>query len=216
MKISKFTVNPIAENTYIIWDGEGSDAAIIDPGMMSDEERKAVDDFVEKNKLKMQMVLMTHLHFDHAASARYIADKYGIKVYANVADKKWGDILHDQARMLGATWVNAKLSPLKIDAEVNDGDVLKLNGEDIKVLATPGHTPGGVSYYLPESGAVFVGDTLFCQSVGRTDLPGGSFRQIVGSITTKLFSLPDETMVLPGHGVTTKILDERSYNPYIR
>ena len=151
MKVSKFIVNPIGENTYILWNGEASEAAIVDPGMMNSEERDAVDGFVKKNSLSVKMVLMTHLHFDHAASARYVADKYGVKVYAADGDKFLGKSLPAQSAMFG---INVKIDPLTPDVCVDDGDELMLNGEKITVLGTPGHTPGGLSFYLTESGVV--------------------------------------------------------------
>ena len=213
MKISKFVVNPFGENTYILWNGEGSEAAIVDPGMMHEEERTAVDDFVSKNKLSVKMVLLTHVHCDHAASARYLADKYGVQVYAGEADRPLGQALPVQAQMFG---IDVKIMPLDIDMTVSGNDVLTLNGEEIKVLATPGHTPGGVSFYLPDSGVVLVGDTLFYQSIGRTDLPGGDYRAIADSIKNELYTLPGDTVVLTGHGSSTTVDDEKSFNPYVR
>lgn len=213
MKISKFVVNPFGENTYILWNGNGLEAAIVDPGMMYDKERVAVDDFVSKNKLSVKMVLLTHMHCDHAASAQYVADKYGVKVYAGEADKPLGQALPVQAQMFG---IDVKLSSFDISETVNDGDVLMLNGEEVKVIATPGHTPGGLSFHLPDSNVVLVGDTLFCQSIGRTDLPGGDYRAIIDSIKNKLFALPGDTVVLPGHGDGTTIDDEKNFNPYVR
>ena len=213
MKVSMFIVNPIGENTYILWNGNGTDAAIVDPGMMYDEERKAVDDFIVKNELTVKMVLMTHLHFDHAASARYVADKYNVNVYANLADEHLASSLPLQAGMFG---INVSIEPLKIDIGIDENSIIELNGEKIKVLSTPGHTGGSVAFYVADSGVVFVGDTLFCQSIGRTDLPGGNHRQIIDSIKHKLYVLPDETVVLPGHGDSTTIGDEKCYNPYVR
>ncbi len=213
MKISKFIVNPIEENTYILWNEKGGEAAIVDPGMMYANERKAVDEFVAKNELTVKMVLMTHLHFDHAASARYVADRYGVKVFANIGDAHLGEALSTQARMFG---MDLEIKPLVIDALLNDNDTLKLADEKIDVLAVPGHSAGSVAFYLPASGVVLVGDTLFCQGIGRTDLPGGNYKKIVESIKEKLFALPGETVVLPGHGSSTTIDDEKSYNPYIR
>ncbi len=213
MKVSKFVVNPIGENTYILWNGTGSEAAIVDPGMMAGNERAAIDDFVAKNELKVKMVLMTHLHFDHAASARYVADKYGVAVYASSADRDLGKALPSQMRMFG---MGADMSPLDIDVLIDENYALSLNGEEIKILETPGHTQGSVAFYLPDSGVVFVGDTLFCQSIGRTDLPGGDYGQIVDSIKKKLYALPGDTLVLPGHGDSTTIDDERGFNPFVR
>ena len=189
MKVSKFIVNPIGENTYILWNGEASEAAIVDPGMMNSEERDAVDGFVKKNRLSVRMVLMTHLHFDHAASARYVADKYGVKVYAAAGDEFLGSALPEQTKMFN---IKVTIDPLMPDVCVNDGDELMLNDEKIVVLGTPGHTPGG------------------------TDLPGGDYGRIIDSIKNKLYSLPDETVVLPGHGDSTTVGDEKCYNPFTR
>lgn len=212
MKISRFVVNPIEENTYILWDEEKREAAIVDPGMMRANERNVVDEFVSKNNLSVKMVLMTHLHFDHAASARYIADKYGVKVYGSLDDAHLGEALPTQSRMFG---MEIDIKPLFIDEALHDNDVLMLADEEIKVLAVPGHSAGSVAFYLPASGVVFVGDTLFNQGIGRTDLPGGNYRKIVQSIKEKLYTLPGETVVLPGHGGSTTIDDEKNYNPYI-
>lgn len=212
MKISKFTVNPLGENVYILWNDIASEAAIVDPGMMYDNERRAVDEFVDKNRLSVKMVLMTHLHFDHAASARYVADKYGAKIYADRGDCQLGMVLSQQPGMFG---MDVKLSPLKADIALVASQRLYLDGEEIQVLATPGHTLGSVSFYIPSSGVVLVGDTLFCQSIGRTDLPGGDYKQIVNSIKKQLYTLPDETVVLPGHGDSTTICDEKRYNPFV-
>ena len=144
MKISKFVVNPFGENTYILWNGEGSEAAIVDPGMMHEEERTAVDDFVSKNKLSVKMVLLTHVHCDHAASARYLADKYGVKVYAGEADRPLGQALPVQAQMFG---IDVKIMPLDIDMTVSGNDVLTLNGGRNKSACNPwAHT--GRSVFL--------------------------------------------------------------------
>ena len=112
MRISRFVVNPIEENTYILWDEEKREAAIVDPGMMRANERNVVDEFVSKNNLSVKMVLMTHLHFDHAASARYIADKYGVKVYGSLDDAHLGEVLPTQSRMFG---MEIDIKPLFID-----------------------------------------------------------------------------------------------------
>ena len=135
-----------------------------------------------------------------------------MKVYGSLDDAHLGEALPTQSRMFG---MEIDIKPLFIDEALHDNDMLMLADEEIKVLAVPGHSAGSVAFYLPTSGVVFAGDTLFNQGIGRTDLPGGNYRKIVQSIKEKLYTLPGETVVLPGHGGSTTIDDERNYNPYI-
>ena len=213
MKISRFIVNPFGENTYILWEEARQDAIIIDPGMLDDDERNAVDGFIEKNQLIVRKVILTHQHADHILSAQYVSDKYEAPIYANIADNYLGEHLQEQADMFG---LRCKRLPLVVTNNIKDGDVLKLNSEDIIVLEVPGHSRGGLSFYIPQSCCIFVGDSLFAQSIGRTDLPGGDYEQLLSSIKTKLYPLPEETVVHPGHGGATTIGEEKLYNPYTR
>lgn len=213
MKISRFSVNPFAENVYILWNDATHHAMVIDPGMMTDNERRAFDNFAGENNLDILNILLTHQHADHVLSAAYVAEKYQASILAHSGDAELGQSLSLQAQMLGFP---DNLQPFTVSKIIADGDVLKLDDEEIHVLHTPGHTPGGVSFYIPDEACVMVGDTLFQQSVGRTDFPGGDYAQLIGSVKDKLLTLPDDTVVHPGHGPSTTIGDEQSYNPFLR
>lgn len=213
MRISQFIVNPFGENTYILWTDKGGDAIIVDPGMLDEEERNAVDGFIEKNNLVLKKVFLTHQHADHILSAQYMSSKYEVPIYASFKDNILGEHLQEQVNMFG---LNCQRIPLYITNNLNDGDNIELGEERIRVLAVPGHSQGGLAYYIEDAGCVLVGDSLFTQSIGRTDLPGGDYNQLIDSIKTKLLSLPDDTVVYPGHGGSTTIGDEKLYNPYIR
>lgn len=213
MRISQFIVNPFGENTYILWTGRGGKAIIVDPGMLDDKERNAVDGFIEKNSLVLQKILLTHQHADHILSAQYISSKYEVPIFASSKDNILGEHLQEQVNMFG---LNCQREPLYVTNNLEDGDSIELGEEKIRVLAVPGHSQGGLAYYSESSGCVLVGDSLFAQSIGRTDLPGGDYNQLINSIKTKLLSLSDETVIYPGHGGATTVGDEKMYNPYIQ
>lgn len=213
MKISKFTVNPFAENTYILWNEDSNDVAIVDPGMCSLQECEALDKFLAESGLCPKMVLLTHQHVDHIMGTGYLAKKYGCTVYAHAADVELGNKADVQLRMFN---LECDFQPFNVTSLIADGDFIELNGEEIKILHTPGHSAGGVVFYLPHSCCAFVGDTIFQMSIGRTDLTGGDYDTLIKSIRTKLYSLPEETMLYPGHGGATTVGDEKQYNPFVK
>lgn len=213
MKISQFIVNQFCENSYVLWDCIGGEAIVIDPGMANDSERNAIDGFLEKKELTLKKVILTHQHVDHILSAEYIANKYSVEVYANCKDNKLGELLPQQALFFG---LHCQCSPLKGVQPLVDGDIIRHGNEDIKVIEVPGHSQGGLAFYIPSMSVVFVGDSLFERSIGRTDLIGGDLNQLLNSIKTKLYTLPDDTVVYCGHGDPTTIGDERRHNPYCR
>lgn len=212
MKVTKFTVNPFGENTFLAWDEATRHAAIIDPGMMQEHERKVVVQFIEQNQLVMQWVLLTHCHIDHVTSARWMADRYDIPVAASPLDDLLAQALPQQAQHFR---LNLPLDALSVDKPLHDGDVITLGGETLHVLATPGHSQGGLIFYAPDSALAFTGDTIFEGSIGRTDLPGGDYDTLIGSIRAKVLTLPSDTMLIPGHGPSTTVANERDYNPYL-
>lgn len=212
MNISVFIVNPFSENCYILWNGNGSDAIIIDPGMGDSRERAVVDRFITENGLQVKHILLTHQHVDHILSADYLANKYSVDVCASIADNILGEKLPEQVAGFGLPYV---CTPLTVTHNLEDGDKIMLNGEEIAVLTVPGHSPGGLAFYLPESNCVFAGDSLFRRSIGRTDLPGGNFEQLITSVKKKLLSLPSDTVVYSGHGEATEVGEERRMNPYL-
>ena len=206
------TVNPFGENLYILWDEVSHDAVVVDPGMMREEERKMVTDFIKGQELNVIHILLTHLHVDHVTSARWLADETGADVCGSAQDAQLGLELPNQ---LAYFHLNVECEELILDRDLQDGDTLQLGDEIIQVLHVPGHSPGGLAFYLPQSGLLISGDTIFNGSVGRTDLMGGDMAQLINSIRDKILPLPDETVIASGHGPTTTIADEKRCNPFI-
>lgn len=213
MKVSRFIFNMFGVNCYVLWDPDTREAAIVDPGMADRAECDALDDFLTRNKLHATQLIDTHMHLDHIFGNLHVKERYGLPVRAAKADEFLGLTLNDQAARFR---LPVKAEDHGIDMELKDGDVLHVGGEELRVLAVPGHSPGSIAFYAPESGFVITGDALFAGSIGRTDLPGGDFATLVGSIRDKLMKLPPETVVLPGHGDETTIGRELKSNPYIR
>lgn len=213
MKVSRFIFNMFGVNCYVLWDPDTREAAIVDPGMADRAECDALDDFLTRNRLHATQLIDTHMHLDHIFGNLYVKERYGLPVRAAKADEFLGLTLNDQAARFR---LPVKAEDHGIDMELKDGDVLHVGGEELRVLAVPGHSPGSIAFYAPESGFVITGDALFAGSIGRTDLPGGDFATLVGSIRDKLMKLPPETVVLPGHGDETTIGRELKSNPYIR
>lgn len=196
----------IGTNCYMLVNKDNNEGIMIDT---ADDYERAVS-FVDKCGCTLKAVLLTHGHYDHMTVSRQIADKYGVSIYAGEHEK---NVLADPAVNLSAGMGSRGVS-MKADVWVKDGETLSISGIGIKAIHTPGHTEGGMSYYVEEIHSLFSGDTLFAESVGRTDFPGGSMGDIVRSIKEKLFVLPDETVVFPGHGEGTSIGHEKKYNPY--
>ena len=206
------TVNMFGENLYILWDETTREAVIVDPGMMRDAERKMVTDFIEGQELKVLHVLLTHMHLDHVTSARWLADQTGADVCASPYDAQLGLELPEQVAQFH---LKIEAEPLTIDRELTDSDIIPLGDETIQVLHVPGHSPGGLAFYLPQSGLLIAGDTIFNGSVGRTDLMGGDMAKLINSIREKILPLPDETVIASGHGPTTTVADEKRCNPFL-
>lgn len=212
MKHEVVTTRLFGENIYIIWDEITLEAAIIDPGMMDDAERKEVEELIANENLHIKYVLLTHSHVDHACSARWTADNYGVQVLGSEKDEMLASNLAAQATMFH---LRISPQPLTIDQNIDQGTNLMIGSTNIKVIATPGHTMGGLTYYVPQEHVAFVGDTIFKRSVGRTDLPGGNMADLIKSIKFQLFTLPGDTILAPGHGEVTTIDEERIGNPFV-
>ena len=179
---------------------------MIDP---ADHAQKIIE-WMKSENLKPVAILLTHGHFDHIMGVEGIRKEYGIPVYASRDEV---DVLA-KPQLNVSTMMGAYLS-MKADELFCDGDVLELAGMKLKVISTPGHTIGSVCFYIEEEKVLISGDTLFEASVGRTDFPTGSSRQLIESIKTRLFILPDDTSVFPGHGGTTSIGYEKLHNPFV-
>ncbi|MBC7315955.1 MAG: MBL fold metallo-hydrolase, partial [Chloroflexi bacterium] len=182
--------------------------AIIDPGDDS------VDILLAARELGLDVgwILLTHFHFDHVLAAHAVQRTTGARVAIHADD---APLLHRPPSVLRAFGPVASPS-LRVDRTLADGDILSVGDLTIEVLHTPGHTPGSTSFYLASEKAVFSGDALFCEGIGRTDLPGGSYQTLLESIARRLLTLPDETAVYPGHGPATTIGHERLRNPWLR
>lgn len=211
MKVSRFVFNMFGINTYVMWDVDSLEAAIVDPGMIDDNERNALDSFIDRNNLKVKHLINTHMHLDHIFGNAYIKEKYGLEIKAHPEDNFLGLTLREQASHFH---LPLQLTDTGLDVELHDGDTIYLGKEPIKILSVPGHSPGSIALYCPESNFVITGDALFKGSIGRTDLPRGNQSQLLHSIEKTLFKLPDDTVVLPGHGPETTIGFEKSHNPF--
>lgn len=200
----KITCNNIwMTNCYFL---ESEKAAIvIDPGY----KRESILTFLNENEGKERLILLTHGHFDHIGGADYLRQETGVKIGIGALDVP---ALSDEALNCAVVF-KRELEPFSADFEYHDGDIIKVGDIELKVISTPGHTVGGVSFLCGEN--LFSGDTLFKDSVGRTDFEGGSFRELEKSIK-KLYTLPDETVIYPGHGESSTIGFEKKYNSFVR
>jgi glyoxylase-like metal-dependent hydrolase (beta-lactamase superfamily II) len=195
-------------NCSVIADEISREAIVIDPG---DDVSKIIA-ILDRNQLTVKMIVITHAHIDHIGGAEKLRAHTGAPVYMHEADKMLSDRLDMQASWLG---VETPEDP-GIDQPAREGDVIRAGSVEAHVLHTPGHTPGSISLYLPLESKLIAGDTLFQGSIGRTDLPGGDTAQIGRSIRGKLYALPENTIVFPGHGGTTSIGEEKRHNPFVR
>ena len=211
MKIKLFVFSPFQENTYLLIN-ENNECILIDPGCFEKEEKERLKTYLEENKLVLKRVLNTHLHIDHAFGNSFLFHQYGIKAEANQADEFLLERMKQQAEHFGIGNVD---DVMPLGNYLNEGDKIKLGNIELEVLHVPGHSPGSLVYYAPKDNCVFVGDVLFQGSIGRTDLPGGNYDQLIGNIRSKLLTLPDETVVFSGHGQRTTIGDEKRHNPFL-
>ena len=210
MQIVKFVFNPIQENTYIVWD-ETKECIIIDAGNMSAREDKVLAEFIEEQGLKPVMAVNTHGHFDHSMGVGYLKETYGVKFACSSKDQ----FLVDSAQQSGAMF-GVKCAPVPaIDIDLDKMDKIVFGETELRVIKTPGHTPGHVSLYNEKQKVLFTGDTLFRESIGRTDLPGGDYSWIMTSILEQLVPLGDDVEFYPGHGDKSTIGHETLYNPFV-
>jgi glyoxylase-like metal-dependent hydrolase (beta-lactamase superfamily II) len=195
-------------NCSIFGDQQTSEAIVIDPGDNIDEIQR----ILARHGLKVKAIVVTHAHIDHVGAATELRRLTGAPVYLNANDQQLLDYLDTQAQWLGMR------SPGRVDVDSNlrDGDKLALGATEFQVLHTPGHTQGSTSLWIPSENKLIAGDTLFRDSIGRTDLPGGNGKQILRSIRDKLLPLPEAALVIPGHGPTTTIGREKEFNYFLR
>lgn len=216
IKIGRMVMGVCQTNCYFLYrDGE-KDCIVVDPA----DQGQSIYSALQKNGFRVSGILLTHGHFDHIwgldalrDAANAAAEQEGwepVKVYAHEAER---ELLRDAGKNVSEQ--AGRPCTTYADVYVKDGQELTLAGIDFRVIATPGHTAGGCCYYFPEAGMLVAGDTLFAESVGRTDFPTGSMSTLVRSIRDRLFVLPEETKVYPGHGEQTDIGHEKKYNPFL-
>ncbi len=210
MKIDRLILGAYETNCYILRSNEtAKDCLIIDTGLKAGE----LIDFLGEYKLNPLAVVLTHGHVDHITGLAELRKSWpNIKVHIHKLDAK----MLTETKSNISTLVGKPFSTNAADFSLEEAAVIEQGSLKLQVLHTPGHTPGGICLYSKNEGIVFVGDTLFAGSVGRTDMPGGSTAQLIKSIKEKLLTLPDETVVYPGHGPTTSIAQEKAHNPFLQ
>lgn len=213
MKIVRFVCNMVQENCYLAYD-ETRQAVLFDCGAFTEEEQHAIHKFLTDNKLRLSLLLNTHGHFDHIFGAQFIADTYGIHIRLSSEELSTYAAAKEQMRMFMHRDIALNL-PTPGET-FQDGEVLQAGNMKFEVIATPGHTPGGVCFYEANEGVLFSGDSLFRGEIGRCDLPGGNLHSLVRSLKSRVLTLPNEVNVYPGHGSATDIGFERRNNPYLQ
>jgi len=211
MQIHYFTFNPFQENTYVLYDAT-RECIIVDPGCYSQEEKNELVRFITNAGLTPVKLVLSHGHIDHILGNSFIAGRYGLKVEMHAGDAA----ILKSAPVYGEMWgVRVEPSP---DPSVwlKEGDEIRFGSTVLKIIFTPGHSPGSVCLYNEADRTLIGGDVLFFESIGRTDLPGGDPATLLQSIRSKLFTLPDEVRVFPGHGPDTTIGYEKQNNPFLQ
>jgi glyoxylase-like metal-dependent hydrolase (beta-lactamase superfamily II) len=196
------------ENTYLLYD-ETKEAVIIDCGASNDKEKKQLADFIKDNDLKLKRLINTHLHFDHILGNSFIYEKYGLKPEYHKAEEAAIEL-----RKLNMLFSPIKYEQIDAGHYIEHEEEIVFGNTRLKALFTPGHSSGGLSFYSEKDGCVFTGDTLFHLDIGRTDLPGGNHKELINSISNHLFTLPNSTVVYPGHENPTTIEEEKLNNPH--
>ena len=210
VQIKSFSFNPFQVNTFVLYD-ETRECLIIDASCYHDHEFDQLFGFIREESLKPMAVLNTHGHVDHLTGTRRVCDKYSIGLLMHQSDKP----LLDQAGVYGRSFGFQVETPPEPAAWLTDGDTYQFGSSEIKAFHTPGHSPGSLVYYSAEAGILITGDVLFDGSIGRTDLPGGNYTQLIDSIQKKILVLPRDTRVFPGHGSETSIGKEIDHNPFL-
>ncbi|MBM4172424.1 MAG: MBL fold metallo-hydrolase [Ignavibacteria bacterium] len=209
--VKKFIFSPFSENTYVVFDETSLEAMIIDPGNYDENENKTLSGFIDENRLVLKYIVNTHCHIDHIFGNAFLKEKYGVKYLAPEHDVFLLDLMMEQSKTYG---VNFKPSP-QPDEMLNEYSTLRIGYSTCSFLYTPGHTQGELCIYFETDKICFTGDVLFKEGIGRTDLWGGNFDDLIKSIKTKLFNLPDDVIIYPGHEAESTIGHEKLFNPFL-
>jgi len=208
--IQKFAFNAYSENTYVLYDETG-ECVIIDPGMYEGAEQNALVSFIKEKSLKPVLLLNTHCHLDHVFGNKFVFDTWGLKPQFHEGELPILQAVPGYAPSMGFT--RYEISPLP-EVFLSETGKVNFGNSSLEFIFAPGHSPAHLCFYSPADSFLIGGDVLFYGSIGRTDLPGGNHAQLIKNIQEKLFVLPDETVVYPGHGPSTSIGFEKQHNPF--
>jgi glyoxylase-like metal-dependent hydrolase (beta-lactamase superfamily II) len=211
MKVTCLTFNPFEENTYLLHD-DTNECVVIDPGCYDKEEREQLKSYIAENGLNVVRLLNTHCHIDHVLGNQFVAGTYNVGLEIHREDEQTLRAVAAYAPSYGFQQYSETLPT----AYLEEGDTVKFGKTELQVLFTPGHAPGHIVFYNGPEKICIGGDVLFQNSIGRTDLPGGDFDTLINSIKDKLFALPDDVTIYPGHGPETTIGHEKKHNPFLR
>lgn len=212
MQVAIFQFSLFGINTYLVFDPDKKECAIIDPGMTTPEEEEAIENFIAEKGLTLTQIINTHLHIDHVAGIPFLREKFGAPVKAHEGDKFLGHNIKHQAAAFG---LNLDIDTIEISEYLKAGDRIKIGNGELRVISVPGHSKGSIALYDPDGHYLISGDALFKGSIGRTDLPGGDYKELISSIENELLTLPDDTVVFPGHGPSSTIGEEKQSNPFL-
>lgn len=210
MKVKHFELNPFRENTYVLYD-ETKQCVIIDPGCYDPSEERILSGFIEEQQLNPVALLNTHCHIDHIFGNHFVASRYKLIPQIHPMEKA----ILASATMVGEMYGLEVTPSPEAETTLADNGIYTFGNTTLKMLLVPGHSPGSICFYHEPSKQIIGGDVLFQESIGRTDLPGGDMQTLLRSIKDKLFVLPDDVTVFPGHGGPTTIGHEKSYNPFL-
>lgn len=211
IQIQKFTFNLFSENTFVLWDDESKECAFVDPGCSDSSEEKELENFITENNLESKYLINTHCHIDHILGCEYVKKKYNPIYYAPELDIPLIQNASMQASFVGMDF-SISLLP---DEYLSEDKKLQLGKSELSFIFTPGHTPGEFCIYIPSIKSCITGDILFFDSIGRTDLWGGNYDVLMESVNKKLLTLPEDTIIYPGHGDASTIGREKKLNPFL-
>lgn len=210
IKVRFFTFSPVQENTYVLYN-EQNKAIIIDPGCYFTAEQETLKKFIDDTQLEPVRLLNTHCHLDHVFGNKWVSETWNLELHLHAGEEQMLQLAPLSGEKWGLPFQNYS-GPLHF---LEEGDTIRLGNDALKVILAPGHSPASICFYCEEQGFLVGGDVLFRESIGRTDLPGGNHETLLKNIREKLFVLPDDVVVYPGHGPSTTIGYEKTHNPFL-
>lgn len=210
IKVKQFTFSPVQENTYVLYN-EQNKAIIIDAGCYFSAEQETLKDFINDTQLEPIRLLNTHCHLDHVFGNKWVSETWNLELWLHAGEEQMLQLAPLSGEKWGLPFQNYR-GPLHF---LEEGDTIILGDDELSVILTPGHSPASICFYCEKQKILIGGDVLFRESIGRTDLPGGDHETLLTSIREKLFVLPDDVLVYPGHGIPTTIGYEKAHNPFL-